>query len=379
MKFLLPTIKGCEDIAKKELERLGYRHVNNFQGKILVEGRNNEDLFANIIRLNWKPKTIERVALVLNEGRIATLNDLSAMIKESADFLLELVPRHASLAVDTIRSGSHPFNSLEANKQLGSDIYTLLEKHHKHPKINLTNPSIIFRVWIENDQAFFTIDTTGKNALRKRRYLAYRHPAPMRTTLAAIMLEKLNYDGAPLLDPFCGGGTILIEAAHRIRRIPNVAFRDSFAFYNLNVETGLSNITHDILMELMEEMNEQTASLTGMEIDKHRAAGARINAKKAFVADTITIKNQDALTADFEAPRYIVSNPPFGVRLQGGMDEKELYFRLSRKIKEISDVDILMIGPKKIFKPAFDDFEVISYQTISYGAFYIKLAHFYNP
>ncbi len=378
MKFLLPTIKGCEDIAKKELERLGFRHVETLQGKIIVEGRQNESLIANIIRLNWTPKTVERVAYILNEGKITSLRDLSCLVEEITDHLIDLVPRHASFAVDTIRFGSHNFSSVEANKQLGSDIHNALDKHHKRPKVDLTNPSLIFRFWIENERAFFTVDTTGKNALRKRRYLAYRHPAPMRTTLAAIMLEKLDYDGETLLDPFCGGGTILIEAAHRIRKIPNVAFRDNFAFYNLNVEKGLGNTAHDILLELVEAINYQSANLTGIEIDTKRAAGAMLNAKRAFVSDTIAIRNQDALTADFGNPRLIVSNPPFGVRLEGGIQENDLYQQLAQKIKDISNVDILMIGPKKIFKTAFDDFIVKDYRTISYGAFYIKFAHFYN-
>ncbi len=379
MRFLLPTIKGCEEYAAKELRRLGYRHISTLQGKIIVEAPEKYSLMENIIRLNWIPKTIERVALILNEGKIMSLQDLRSLVEEADDFIVELAPKHGSFAVDTIRSGSHSFTSIKASKEIGSDIFKVLERHEKYPKVDLTNPALIFRIWIENDLAFITLDTTGKNALRKRRYLAYRHPAPMRTTLAAILLEMLDYSGEPLLDPFCGGATILIESAHRVRNIPNVAFRDQFAFYNINMGKGLGNVTHEILLELVDAMNDAQVTLRGIEIDPSRARGAMLNTKRAFVSDTITIENEDALAVDFKTPRFIVSNPPFGVRLNNNITETELYHRLARKIKEISDVDILMIGPKKIFKPAFDEFHQKKYITISYGAFYIKLAHYYNP
>ncbi len=372
-RFLLSTIKGCEDLTQRELNRLGYSTIKVLQGKLIVEGKKNNSLVEDIIRLNWMPKTVERVNLILTQSKIAELSDFNSLVQDAAELLKHVMPLRASFAVKTARSGKHSFTSIDVNKVVGSEILKLFSASNPL-RVDLNHPTIILRVWIENNEAFLTIDTTGKDSLRKRRYMTYAHPAPIRTTIAAAMLEKIKYNGENLTDPFCGGGTILIEAAHRVRKIPNMAFRDTFAFYHLKSEE-IRATAHEIAMELVEKMNNTAMSLNGIEIEKNHAFGAYINTKKAFVSDTVRIINGDALKEPLGEPHYIVSNPPFGVRLKNGMKDIELYQRFATRIKEFSDVELLLLTYKKLILKAFSDFKILELKKISYGAFYVYLAH----
>ncbi|NLB20946.1 MAG: class I SAM-dependent RNA methyltransferase, partial [Clostridium sp.] len=171
-----------------------------------------------------------------------------------------------------------------------------------------------------------TVDTSGEG-LHRRGYREHSGAAPLKETLAAALVLISGYDGTrPLIDPFCGSGTILVEAAMIARHIaPNV----DRTFVCETWPTFDPEVFEQVREGAKNQVKSMKLSLTGYDNDTYVLSTARMNAKKAGVFKNIYYYHEDFMNLKFtEENAMVITNPPYGERL----GEKEVIVKLMEKL-----------------------------------------------
>ncbi|RLI12932.1 hypothetical protein DRO33_01970 [Candidatus Bathyarchaeota archaeon] len=312
--FFATTVMGLEDVCAGEVQRiLGLSERPELgRGRIFFRGP-----LEAIYELNIRARTLHKLFLLLHRGRFESLRDIYLAARR-LDYT-DIIRPDQSFAIRAERVGQHDFTSMDVAAQVGQaviDSYTA--SRGVRLKVNLDEPDVEIYAFVRDDEFLLGVNTTGPS-LHKRGYRVFKHPAALRTSVAAAMLYLAGWDGRGLLlDPMCGGGTIPIEGALMARRVPPGSFRrGEFAFLSLPFadEEEFSRR----LEEALRAASKDRFNIIGM--DKFRAYldGAARNARSAGVEDTITFVQGDATRlADYlaEAPTHVVVNPPYGVRFK---------------------------------------------------------------
>lgn len=200
----------------------------------------------------------------------------------------------------------------------------------------------LFLVRIVNDEVTISIDSSG-DLLFRRGWRQATAKAPLRETLAAAMLTASGWDGAaPLHDPFCGAGTIVIEAARRLRRIPpgwdrHFAFErwptfDAAAWAEVRAEAAA------------ERLPAVACQLLGSDRDPGAIRAAIANAGRAGVAADVKFAEADLRELPPANGTHLVTNPPYGVRVGEGSDLAPLYAALGR-LASAPDAQLTFLSP----------------------------------
>lgn len=354
MLFLSTTVHGLEDIAAREIEKFGGRILELRTGKVIYEG--GEEL---IYRLNYGAKRIFRIAVILSIGRIKELEDTRKFVQE-ADFCI-----NTTFAVRTKRRGEHDFTSMDVNAVVGEEI---LKKCPK-AKVNLDNPNLTFLCWVDGEDFIFTIDTTGES-LHRRGYRVYQHPAPINPVLASLMLEFAGWNGEKMVDPFCGSGTIPIEAYHNYNRVPN-KFR-TFNFPKLPFfDEALWN---DIKEEMDKRDRNKRLELYCVEKFKKHVNGCKLNAKNAGARFSCLQGDAENMHKFVDYAPFIITNPPFGLRIGSKKKIFKLYEEFAEELEQhFSGAILTLIIPYKKFE---NYFEVLEKRDIMYGELQTKIYRF---
>lgn len=204
------------------------------------------------------------------------------------------------------------------------------------PKVDVKEPKVIVTVLVRGGKAFFSLCTSGKS-LHKRGYRLPGHPAPIKETLAISLCLLAGYDGAkPLYDPFCGSGTIGIEAAClALDKSPLIhRKKDEFAFEHL--KDFDRNLWRQVQDEAREERKEELDSPIYLsDISEEFVDLARQNALRARVEKHLHFSTGCFFEnpAPCQQPGLIISNLPYGHRLEGGEDEA-FFKALGDKLKK---------------------------------------------
>ena len=200
----------------------------------------------------------------------------------------------------------------------------------KRPSVDRTNPDVRVHAFLEADRAILYLDTSGE-PLFKRGWRAGQGEAPLRENLAAGIVMLTGWQpGEPLLDPMCGGGTILVEAAAMARgRAPGA--KRSFGFEKLRVFDAAvwEGIKRDQAPEAL------TPVLYGSDNDPRALADARRNLAAAGVERWVTLEQADVLERAAPASGGVmIANPPYGERM-GNLDELAAFYpRLGDALKQ---------------------------------------------
>ena len=214
------------------------------------------------------------------------------------------------------------------------------EKYDLRPSIERVRPDLEIIVRVLKNTVSVAINTTG-DSLSIRGYRKHSVEAPLREHLAAGLLAMTKWDGqTPLLDPMCGSGTFLIEAALKVMNVAPGTFRKHFAFQ------GHLIFKPDVWSQVLEEVMEQERGegeegfcppIYGFDRDVKALNMAKKNAEMAGVSEAIVFARQDVATLvppEGLAPGIIIVNPPYGERLGVTEQLKDVYRDLAFSLKQ---------------------------------------------
>ena len=342
--FAVPTLFGLEGIAGDELRRLNMENVRVENGRVLFSG--DETALA---RANLNLRTGERVLLVLAEFEAKTFEQLFQGVYKTN--LEDFIPKNGEFPVK-----GHCLNSTlmsvpdcqaivkkAASKRLGEK-YGLSWLPEDGEKYQL-------QFAVMNDRVTLYLDTSGVG-LHKRGYRAIGNDAPLRETLAAAMVMLTRYRGRDFIwDPFCGSGTIPIEAALIARnKAPGMYRRfagEAFAFCD-------PKVWGEVRAEAKDKEFNGKYQILGSDNDPKCISLSIANARKAGVADCIFFRDGDATKMDLPAKEgVIICNPPYGQRMMEQRSAQQLYAAMGRHWKFANDWKKYIITSEPEFEHYF--------------------------
>jgi len=344
LNLCAPCLFGLEGIAADECKRLGFAEVAAENGRVNFSG----DL-ETLVKANLWSRYSERILLTLGTFRAMSFEDLFQGVK--AIRWEDYIPV----------SGNFPVTGHSLNSQLASvpNCQKIIKKavvERLKAKYNInwfeeTGESYPIRFSIMKDTVTIYLDTTGA-ALHKRGYRRNANDAPIRETLAAAMVDLAHWRGREALyDPFCGSGTILIEAALKAaNRAPGIA--RSF----LCEDWGFipKSIWKDARTEALDVVRPFDAEICGCDIDPACVDLTRENAKKAGVGAKIRVEQGNATTRDWsDFAGTIITNPPYGERLEDVNTAQKLYRDFSAALGDLTDKKVYVISSHDAFESAF--------------------------
>ncbi|MDI9619445.1 MAG: tRNA (guanine(6)-N2)-methyltransferase [Candidatus Nezhaarchaeota archaeon] len=371
LSFLATTIEGMEDVAAGELELLGASITQVGRGKLFFQG--SERL---IYRVNLRSRCIHKLILVLGRGEASSLSEIYDLCK-SIEYS-KVMGVHQSFAVRTTRVGRHEYTSIDISSVIGKaviDYFNSLKR--ARPKVNLKNPDVEIDAYVKGYEVIVGVNTTG-DSLHKRNYRVYDHPAAVKSTLASCMIRMSGWQGEGFLDPMCGGGTIPVEAALAARRIPPGFFRKRMAFTNLLLYDP--NVHGEELEMALEESNKALFGIYGFDISPKHIKGALLNAASAGVEDTVEFAVRDSTNDEsyrgLEA-KYIVVNPPYGIRQYRQKALKDLYTRFLRAVslRLSGSILVLATGAPEVLEEALNriGYNMVVSREIKHGNLPVKI------
>ena len=326
--YMIPCLLGLEKLVADEVKRLGLQDVQAENGRILCHGT-----MADCARLNINLRCGARVMLVLGQFPARTFEELFQGVRAIPweDYL----PRDAAFPVKgyAISSQLHAVSACQSI--IKKAMVERMKTAYGLEQFPETGVKHQVRFSIFKDEAAVCLDTSGEG-LYKRGYRAVGVEAPLRETLAAALVTLSRYRGRdPFCDPFCGSGTIPIEAALIAKnRAPGLDRRfDAQRWAFLPAAAGL-----DAADEAQDREFHGQYDIWGGDIDPHAVDIARDNARKAGVDDCIRFEVADA--AKFRRDSQygqLVTNPPYGERLLERQEAEELYRMLGRVWKTLPE------------------------------------------
>lgn len=323
-EFSVPCLFGLEGIAGEELRRLELENVRVENGRVLFSGDTRAMAKANICL-----RTGERVLIVLADFPARTFEELFQGVYRAN--LEDFIPKDGAFPVK-----GHCLNSQlmsvpdcqaivkkAASKRLG-EIYGVSWLPESGAKYQL-------QFSIMNDRVQLYLDTSGPG-LHKRGYRAVGNDAPLRETLAAAMVVLTRYRGREYVwDPFCGSGTIPIEAALIARnKAPGMYRRfagEAFAWVD-------PKVWGEVRTEAKDREFKGDYRIHGSDNDPKCVSLSMANARKAGVGDIIKFQDADATKMSLPTDSGIlICNPPYGQRMLEQQSAQRLYAALGRHLK----------------------------------------------
>lgn len=304
-----PCPQGLEEALAAELNALGFEHVSAGRA-----GCHFASSWQGVLRANLYSRLATRILVQMSYAKIANEDELYELAYQTP--WENWFGAEQTLRVDTsaIRC---PFQSLQfANLRVKDAICDRLrDREGERPSIDTVRPDAKVHAFLNEDSATLYIDSTGES-LFKRGWRHHKGEAPLRENLAAGLLALSDWDpNAPLIDPFCGSGTILIEAAWIALGAPPGIWRP-FHFERLRHHDARA--WQDLKSEARAHIApEIEVPLIGRDLSASAIEAARANLARAHLhPDTIRFEVGDALEVQPVAAKgWIVSNPPYGERL----------------------------------------------------------------
>lgn len=323
-KLIATTTFGLEAIARRELENLGYEILKVTDGKIYFEGDLSDIAKANI----WL-RTADRVLILLDQFEARTFEELFDKVYE-IDWV-NIIPKNGNFIVNGKSIKSKLYSVPDCQRITEKAIIEKLKTKYDIQWFEKSGALYELEVSLLKDVASITLDTTGKG-LHKRGYRIKHGDAPLKETLAAALVSLSFWNEDRLLfDPFCGTGTILIEAAMIGKNIAP-GLKRGFSFNNwTGVDKEILNRQREIARS---KIKDNTLELVGTEIDKEVAEIAEEIIKEMNLQEDIAIYNMDF--RDFSLKDnygILITNPPYGERLTN-FDVKNLEKDLAKKMKK---------------------------------------------
>ncbi|WP_281854136.1 THUMP domain-containing class I SAM-dependent RNA methyltransferase [Roseburia inulinivorans] len=335
--LLVPCHFGLEAVLKREIYDLGYEITKVEDGRVTFEGDEEAVCRANIFL-----RTAERVMIQVGRFKATTFEELFQGIKNLP--WEEYIPEDGKFWVKKASSINSKLFSPSDIQSIAKKamVERMKQKYHKE-WFKEDGASYPVRIFLLKDEVTVALDTSG-DSLHKRGYRTMTSKAPLTETLAAslIMLTPWRKDRI-LVDPFCGSGTFPIEAAMIAANIAPGMNRDFTA------EEWTNMIDRKLWYECVKEAEDMIdttvkVDIQGYDIDGDVIKAARENAKRAGVEHMIHF--QQRAVADLSHPKkygFIITNPPYGERLEDKADLPALYTQIGQAYQRLDSWSMFLI------------------------------------
>ena len=306
-ELIAKTFMGLEPVLAQELTQLGANNVQT--GRRMVSFTGDKEM---MYRANFQLHTAIRILKPIAHFKARSAEDMYDEVKK-IDWS-KYIEKGKTFSVDSVVYSEEFRNSRFVTYKVKDAIVDQFrEKSGIRPNISVSNPDIRLNIHIAEDKATLSLDSSGES-LHRRGYRQESVEAPLNEVLAAGMILMSGWKGdSDFIDPMCGSGTILIEAALIARNISPGVFRKEFAFekwpdYDQEL---FDRIYNDDSQE--KEFNHH---IYGYDIDMKAVNTARLNVKAAGLSQLVTVEQQDF--KNFKKPAeksIIITNPPYGERI----------------------------------------------------------------
>ena len=335
--ILVPCHFGLEAVLKREIYDLGYEITKVEDGRVTFEGDEEAICRANIFL-----RTAERVMIQVGRFKATTFEELFQGIKNLP--WEEYIPEDGKFWVKKASSINSKLFSPSDIQSIAKKamVERMKQKYHKE-WFKEDGAAYPVRIFLLKDEVTVALDTSG-DSLHKRGYRTMTSKAPLTETLAAslIMLTPWRKDRI-LVDPFCGSGTFPIEAAMIAANVAPGMNRD------LTAEEWTNLIDRKLWYECVKEAEDMIdttvkVDIQGYDIDGDVIKAARENAKRAGVEHMIHF--QQRAVADLSHPKkygFIITNPPYGERLEDKADLPELYTQIGQAYQRLDSWSMFLI------------------------------------
>lgn len=308
-RYFAMIAEGLEELAHAELTRLGARKVEpGYRGLYFQADR------QTLYRVTYRTRLIQKIIAPLEFLDCHSTKYLyrRARAIDWTDFL----SLDKTFAIVANVSNSHIRHSRYAAQCLKDAIVDQFrETSGQRPSVDTDQPDVWLNLYIHNNRAVLGLEVSG-GSLHKRGYRLIGHEAPMQETVAAALIDHSGWKGQqPLYDPMCGSGTLLCEALMVYCRIPAGYFRQRFGF------EALPDYDKAMWQDVREKNDRNIRPLpagliAGSDINLEALEAATANLGHLPQGDTVQLKHIDFRNIKAMQNTCIVSNPPYGLRLQ---------------------------------------------------------------
>ena len=344
LNFSVPCLFGLEGLCADELKRLQFDDVKTENGRVGFSGD-----ASDIAKANINLRTGERVLLEIGETAANSFDELFEGVRAMP--WEKYIPANGAFPVKGHSLGSKLHSIPDCQKIIKKAVVERLKVGHKAEQLSETGAKYQIQFAIMNDVAVLYIDTSGAG-LHKRGYRPVGSAAPLRETLAAAIVKLSRYRGREMVcDPFCGSGTIPIEAAMAaINRAPGLKRNfaaESWDWLDKNIWTNA---------KAEAESCEYSANydIWGGDIDPKCIEISKENARRAGVSEYIKFEVADATKFHRENhDGIIMSNPPYGERVMEKSEAEEIYRQFGTATRNLDQWKIYILSSHTEFERTF--------------------------
>ena len=306
-ELIAKTFMGLENVLAQELTQLG---ANNIQiGRRMVAFTGDQEM---MYRANFQLRTAIRILKPIAHFKAHSAEDMYDEVRK-IDWS-QYIEQGKTFSVDSVVYSEEFRNSRFVTYKVKDAIVDQFrEATGTRPNISVSNPDIRLNIHIAEDQATLSLDSSGES-LHRRGYRQESVEAPLNEVLAAGMILMSGWKAdTDFIDPMCGSGTLLIEAALIARNINPGVFRKAFAFEKW---PDFNQELFDTIYNDDSQERDFAHHIYGYDVDMKAVNTARLNVKAAGLSQTVTVEQQDF--KDFKKPAeksIIMTNPPYGERI----------------------------------------------------------------
>lgn len=320
------TLFGFEPILAKELRNLGAMEVKEGVRSVSFVGDN-----GFMYKANLSLRTAIKVLKPVDSFKVYSEEDLYKQVNRMPwEKYLDV---DGTLAIDaTVHSEKFTHSKYVALKSKDAIVDRFRDKFGKRPGVDLDYPALRINIHIEKDYCTVSLDSSGQS-LHKRGYKSATNIAPINEVLAAGMLLHSGWNGqCDFLDPMCGSGTILIEAAMIACNIPPNLNRKEFGFERW--KDWDEDLFEKIEESVLKKVRDFHFTIKGYDKAPSAVHKAKDNIENANLSEFISVEQQDFFETEKQTERHLhmVFNPPYGERLS--IDMPEFYKAIGDTLKQ---------------------------------------------
>ena len=306
-ELIAKTFMGLEPVLAKELTQLGANEVQI--GRRMVSFMGDKEM---MYRANFQLHTAIRILKPIKHFKALSADDVYREVQKF-DWS-EYIGLDKTFAVDSVVfSEEFRHSKFVAYKVKDAIVDQFREKTGKRPNISVANPDIRLNIHIAEDKCTLSLDSSGES-LHRRGYRQESVEAPLNEVLAAGMILMTGWQGeTDFIDPMCGSGTLLVEAALIAHNMAPGLFRKEYAFEKW---PDFDSDMFDRIYNDDSSEREFTHHIYGYDVDIKAVNTARLNVRAAGLLNDITVEEADF--KNFTQPKdksIIVTNPPYGERI----------------------------------------------------------------